>query len=116
MKVEFNSKRIIFLAASILSSSSINNDENLLREYFYVEDKLLIFKINSINSELLNITGDKQYDHNAYVMKNEPLEINGPIFLSSGDYEFKFDLRTIDESSNWIFNLDEFETTISIKD
>ena len=52
----------------------------------------------------------------AYVMKNEPLEINGPIFLSSGDYEFKFDLRTIDESSNWIFNLDEFETTISMKD
>ena len=49
-------------------------------------------------------------------MKNEPLEINGPIFLSSGDYEFKFDLRTIDESSNWIFKLDEFETTISMKD
>ena len=42
--------------------------------------------------------------------------ITGPIFLSSGNYEFKFDLRTIDESSNWIFNLDEFETTISIKD
>ena len=96
--------------------SIFNNDENLLREYFYVEDKLLIFQINSINSELLKITGDKQYDHNAYVMKNEPLEINGPIFLSSGDYEFKFDLRTIDESSNWIFNLDEFETTISMKD
>ena len=69
-----------------------------------------------MDSESIKVLGDRQYDHNAYIMKDDPLIITGPIFLSSGNYEFKFDLRTIDESSNWIFNLDEFEAKISIKD
>ena len=96
--------------------SIFKNNENLLREYFYVQNKFLTIEINSVDSESIKLSGDKQYDHNAYIMKDDPLIITGPIFLSSGNYEFKFDLRTIDESSNWIFNLDEFETTISIKD
>ena len=96
--------------------SIFKNDENLLREYFYVQNKFLTVEINSVDSESIKVLGDKQYDHNAYIVKDDPLIITGPIFLSSGNYEFKFDLRTIDESSNWIFNLDEFETTISIKD
>ena len=96
--------------------SIFKNDENLLREYFYVQNKFLTIEINSVDSESIKVLGDRQYDHNAYIVKDDPLIITGPIFLSSGNYEFKFDLRTIDESSNWIFNLDEFETTISIKD
>lgn len=96
--------------------SIFKNDENLLREYFYVQNKFLTIEINSVDSESIKVLGDRQYDHNAYIMKDDPLIITGPIFLSSGNYEFKFDLRTIDESSNWIFNLDEFEAKISIKD
>ncbi len=76
--------------------SIFKNDENLLREYFYVENEFLTIKINSIDSESIKILGDKQYDHNAYIMKDDPLIIDGPIFLSSGNYEFKFDLITID--------------------
>ena len=96
--------------------SIFKNDENLLREYLYVQNKFLTIEINSVDSESIKVLGDRQYDHNAYIVKDDPLIITGPIFLSSGNYEFKFDLRTIDESSNWIFNLDEFETKISIKD
>ena len=95
--------------------SIYNQNKNLFREYFYVQDKFLIFKINPTNSESIIITGEKQYDHNAYIMNDDSLLITGPIFLSSGDYEFHIDLRTIDEASNWIFSLDGFEAKISIK-
>ena len=98
----------------LLSISTEN--ENLIRDYFYVEDKFLILEINSNDSESIIITGEKQYDHNAYVMKSESLSINGPFFNSKGSYNFDIDLRTIDDSSNWIFRLDKFKAEINIQD
>ena len=92
-----------------------DNSENLLREYFFVEDELLILKVKTNNSKLVEIIGEKQYAHNAYVVSEESLiEITGPIFDSEGLYEFDIDLRTIDDVENWIFTLDNFFAEITI--
>ena len=52
--------------------SIFKNDENLLREYFYVQNKFLTIEINSVDSESIKVLGDRQYDHNAYIVKDDP--------------------------------------------
>ena len=82
---------------------------------FFVEDELLILKVKTNNSKLIEVMGEKQYAHNAYVISEEsPTEITGPIFDSEGLYEFNIDLRTIDDVENWIFTLDNFFAEITI--
>ena len=93
--------------------SIIHEDETLLREYFFVEDDYLLFEVGSKFSEEIKIIGEKQYAHNAYVMnKSQPLEITGSIFNTNGVYEFRIDIRTMDDPSVWIFDLDKFNIKI----
>ena len=93
--------------------SIIHEDETLLREYFFVEDGYLLFEVDSKFSEEIEIIGEKQYAHNAYVMnKSQPLEITGSIFNTNGVYEFRIDIRTMDDPSVWIFDLDKFNIKI----
>ena len=93
--------------------SIIHEDETLLREYFFVEDDYLLFEIGSNFSEEIKIIGEKQYAHNAYVMnKSQPLEITGSIFNTNGVYEFRIDIRTMDDPSVWIFDLNKFNIKI----
>ena len=44
-----------------------------------------------------------------------PLEIKGPIFSKDGTYTFDIELRTIDDSENWVFSLSGFHSEITIK-
>jgi len=89
---------------------------NILSDYFYVESKSLILDIYPNDIGDIVIHGDRQYDHNAFVIeKNRPIKISGPIFDSDGVYEIKIDLRTIYEKSNWIFSLDDFKYKIIIE-
>ena len=91
------------------------NNENLLREYFFARDGILIFDVFPDDSKQVQVLGKQQYDHNAYVMSNvTPLEIKGPIFSKDGTYTFDIELRTIDSRNNWVFSLSGFHSQVTI--
>ena len=92
------------------------NNENLLREYFFAKDGILIFDVFPKDSNQVQVFGEQQYDHNAYVMSDvTPLQVKGPIFSKDGIYTFDIELRTIDDSKNWIFSLSGFHSKINIE-
>ena len=92
------------------------NNENLLREYFFAKDGILILDVFSENSDQVQVFGEQQYDHNAYVMSDVmPLQVKGPIFSTDGIYTFDIELRTIDNIDNWVFNLSGFHSEINIE-
>ena len=92
------------------------NNENLLREYFFAKDGILIFDVFPDDSNQVQIFGEQQYDHNAYVMSNvTPLQVKGPIFSTDGIYTFDTELRTIDNINNWVFDLSGFHSEINIE-
>ena len=92
------------------------NNENLLREYFFAKDGILIFDVFPEDSNQVQVFGEQQYDHNAYVMSDvTPLQVKGPIFSSDGIYTFDTELRTIDNINNWVFDLSGFHSEINIE-
>ena len=92
------------------------NNENLLREYFFAKDGILILDVFSEDSNQVQVFGEQQYDHNAYVMSDvTPLQVKGPIFSTDGIYAFDTELRTIDKINNWIFDLSGFHSEINIE-
>ena len=92
------------------------NNENLLREYFFAKDGILIFDVFPEDSNQVQVIGEQQYDHNAYVMSDvTPLQVEGPIFSTDGIYTFDTELRTIDNINNWVFDLSGFYSEINIE-
>ena len=92
------------------------NNENLLREYFFAKDGILIFDVFPEESNQVQVIGEQQYDHNAYVMSDvTSLQVNGPIFSTDGIYTFDTELRTIDNANNWVFDLSGFHSEINIE-
>jgi len=92
------------------------NNENLLREYFFAKDGILILDVFSEDSNQVQVFGEQQYDHNAYVMSDvTPLQVKGPIFSMDGTYAFDIELRTIDTPENWVFSLSGFHSEINIE-
>ena len=92
------------------------NNENLLREYFFAKDGILTLDVFPDDSNQVQILGEQQYDHNAYVMSNvTPLQVKGQIFLSDGTYAIDIELRTIDDPENWVFSLSGFHSEINIE-
>ena len=92
------------------------NSENLLREYFFAKDGILIFYVFPEDSNQVQVFGEQQYDHNAYVMSDvTPLQVKGPIFSMDGTYAFDIELRTIDTPENWVFSLSGFHSEITIE-
>ena len=95
----------------------IKNDKIILNDFFYVQDEYLSLKMIYDDSDNLEIVGERQYDHNAIIMnKNLPIKITGNVFDSNGIYEISIDLRTIHNTSEWIFSLDDFNIEIPIFD
>ena len=93
----------------------LKDDNVILNEFFYVEDDVLILDVNTDNSNSINITGTRQYDHNAIIASVQPpIQISGPILENDVSYDFSIELRTIYEKSNWIFSLDDFEVKIRL--
>ena len=91
------------------------NNENLLREYFFAKDGILVLDIFSEDSNQVQVIGEQQYDHNAYVMSDiVPIEVRGPIFSTDGTYVFDTELRTIDSIDNWVFDLSGYHSEINI--
>ena len=92
-----------------------SNDKTILSDFFYVEKEIFTAKILSDNSNDIEIIGERQYDHNAIIVTSEtPIIISGPLLKNNEEYEFNIELRTIYDSSDWIFSLDNFYAKISL--
>ena len=93
-----------------------NNDELLLNDFFYAKDGILALNVVSDTHEDIEIMGGiRQYDHNAFVVSSEnPISVIGPLLLDGEKYEFKIELRTIYDTSNWIFSLSDFTVDVLI--
>ena len=105
------------------------NNENLLSEYFFAQDGVLILNVQPNNDPLIKVIGEKQYDNNAYVMPGSkytvemfgenftsvtPLQIAGSIFNTDGIYTFDTELITIDSRDNWVYSLSGFHYEVTI--
>ena len=50
-----------------------------------------------------------EYDHNAIIVDyDQPVKISGPILENNEKFEFVIELRTMYDTSNWIFSLNDF--------
>ena len=91
----------------------LHDNKIILNDFFYSEDEILRFDIINKNSEIIDIVGTRQYDHNAYVGNPEtPIILSGSILENNEDYEFVIELRTLYDEYNWIFSLDGFSVKI----
>jgi len=90
-----------------------NNNEIILSDFFYTEGEILTLKVYPNNSDLIDISGERKYDHNALIANPEsPVIISGPILIDDQKYNFDIELRTIYDPSNWVFILDNFNVEI----
>ena len=59
------------------------------------------------------ISGKRQYDHNAIIVNyDQPVKISGPILKNNEKYEFVIELRTMYDTSDWIFSLSDFRAQV----
>ena len=91
----------------------LKNDEIILSDFFYSEEEIFVLNIETNNSDEIEIIGERQYDHNALVAeKTNPIKISGAILENVEEYQFVIELRTLYDSSNWIFSLSDFRTQV----
>tara|TARA_Y100001936_G_scaffold38600_2_gene36806 strand:- start:32 stop:1588 length:1557 start_codon:yes stop_codon:yes gene_type:complete len=85
------------------------NNELLLSDFFYTDDETLLLTVLPDDSDSIKITGERKYDHNALITNSKSaVEIMGPILKDDVTYRFNIELRTIYDTSNWVFSLDNF--------
>tara|TARA_Y100001936_G_scaffold8795_1_gene7888 strand:- start:262 stop:1791 length:1530 start_codon:yes stop_codon:yes gene_type:complete len=89
------------------------NNEMILSDFFYAEEEIFVLDIETNNLQEIEIIGERQYDHNALIAeKDNPIKISGPILQNGEEYEFVMELRTMYDSSNWIFSLNDFRVQV----
>ncbi len=92
-----NAKNVTFLIGLF------HENEMIFRNYFFTEDGILQIKINPTQEDEITIYGEQDSLLGAWHgTESNPLEITGPLFDSSGLYNFEIEIRTIDEPTNII--------------
>jgi hypothetical protein len=87
--------------------------EMILNDFFYVEGEIFELEIMAINSNEIEIFGERQYAHNAIIADVvPPVRLSGPLFEDNITYDFNIGLRTLYDPSNWTFSLDGFHVEI----
>ena len=93
----------------------LKDGELLFSDYFYTSDETMILDVLTNNSESVAVSGERKYDHNAIVVNSEsPSLISGPILKDNEIYDFNIELRTIYDTSNWVFTLDNFNVKVIV--
>ena len=91
----------------------IKDNEIILSDFFYVEEEIFVLEITTDDLGEIKIIGDRQYDHNAIIVNyDQPVKISGPILKNNEKYEFVIELRTMYDTSDWIFSLSDFRTQV----
>ncbi len=92
-----NAKNVTFLIGLF------HENEMIFRNYFFAEDGVLQIQVNPTQEDEITIHGEQDSLLGAWHgTESNPLEITGPLFNSSGLYNFEIEIRTIDEPTNII--------------
>jgi len=92
-----NAKNVTFLIGLF------HENEMIFRNYFFAEDGVLQIKVTPTQETEITIHGEQDSLLGAWHgTESTPLEITGPLFDSSGLYNFEIEIRTIDEPTNVI--------------
>ena len=92
-----NAKNVTFLIGLF------HENVMIFRNYFFAEDGVLQIKVNPTQEDEITIHGEQDSLLGAWHgTESNPLEITGPLFNSSGLYNFEIEIRTIDEPTNII--------------
>ena len=92
-----NAKNITFLIGLF------HKNEMIFRNYFFAEDGVLQIQVNPTQEDEITIHGEQDSLLGAWHgTESNPLKITGPLFDSSGLYNFEIEIRTIDEPTNII--------------
>ena len=92
-----------------------NDDEMILRNYFFAEDGILPIVVTPTDDKEIIIYGEQDSLLGAWHGTDlDPLEITGPLFNSGGLYTFEIEVRTIDEPTNVIENSGVYEADLTI--
>ena len=95
----------------------VQNDDVLIRDYFFVKNESFTLELIPNNSDDIEIIGERQYDHNAIITSNNlSTKVYGKLFNSNDPYELFIDIRTLDDTSDWIFSLNKFFVEINSTD
>ncbi|MGY5143560.1 MAG: PEFG-CTERM sorting domain-containing protein [Candidatus Nitrosopumilus sp. bin_32a] len=80
-----------------------HENEMIFRNYFFAEDGVLQIQVNPTLEDKITIHGEQDSLLGAWRgTESDPLKITGPLFDSSGLYNFEIEIRTIDEPTNII--------------
>jgi len=94
-----------------------NDNELILRNYFFAEDGILPIIITPTDDDDIVIHGEQDSLLGAWHgIESNPIEITGPLFNSGGLYTFEIEIRTIDEPNNILENSGVYTADLSIVD
>ena len=92
-----NAKNVTFLIGLF------HENEMIFRNYFFAEDGILQIQVKPTQESKITIHGEQDSLLGAWHgTEFGPLKITGPLFDSSGLYNFEIEIRTIDEATNII--------------
>lgn len=104
-----NAKNVTFLIGLF------HKNEMIFRNYFFADNGVLEIKVNPTQDEKITINGEQDSLLGAWHgTESKPIEITGPLFTSSGIYNFEIEIRTIDEPTNIIENAGVYNADLSL--
>jgi len=108
-KTKENVKNVTFLIGLF------HENEMIFRNYFFAEDGILQIMVTPTQEEKITIRGEQDSLLGAWhKTESNPIEIIGPLFTSSGLYNFEIEIRTIDEPTNIIENSGVYNADLSL--
>ena len=108
-KTKENAKNITFLIGLF------HDDKMIFRNYFFAENGILPIIVRPTQDNEITINGEQDSLLGAWhSTESNPIEITGPLFNSSGLYNFEIEIRTIDEPTNIIENSGIYNADLSI--
>ncbi len=94
-----------------------NDDEMILRNYFFAEDGILPIVVTPTDDKEIIIYGEQDSLLGAWHGTDSNIvEITGPLFNSGGLYTFEIEVRTIDEPTNIIEDSGVYTADLTIVD
>ena len=94
-----------------------NDNELILRNYFFAEDGILPIIITPTDDDDIVIHGEQDSLLGAWHgIESNPIEITGPLFNSGGLYTFEIEVRTIDEPTNIVEDSGVYTADLTIVD
>ena len=94
-----------------------NNNEMILRNYFFAEDGILPIIVTPTDDKEITIYGEQDSLLGAWHGTDSNIvEITGPLFNSGGLYTFEIEVRTIDEPTNIIEDSGVYTADLTIVD